>query len=291
MAKRPARAQSDPSDPWLARLRQAQAVTATWLTPAGVLPLLRTARAVLGSPGLAPTLVIPAMAEVLGIELLLDAGGGIAERPFSTPQEGERRAQQLLAESRVRTWARHVNAVTHILASLLPPDAPFEIGRSRLTVAELLLTPIDLERAPAEIAADVQFPPAAVLLDRHGGSDVAWFANGADIAFARQLGRALRPRTRRTVQYAGGGARRTSDRALRARAGVRALLERYPHMTAERFEPHWPQPGPGRAGDLVWAAFASTARWTPADGRYSRAWFARLLREARATHPGRPSAG
>lgn len=279
---------ADPPDPWTERLRRSQAVAASWLADPRVLPLLRDARDRLGAPRLDTVTAISAVAEIMGIELILDAQGGLAARYFANPLEGEEGVAQAEARERVVGWVAVIDAVTQKIAALVPADAPFEAWRSRLTIAELLLTDLDLTGSPAQIAAELHAPPTHVALDPLGGLDVAWYADLADVRFARHLSRAFRPRGRRTARYQGGQRRRPSDRSVRARAGVRALLQLYPTITARAFEPHWQRLIDQVPGDLRWAAFAGAARWLPTDGRYTQAGFARLLREVRAEQPPMP---
>jgi hypothetical protein len=279
----------DASDPWAERLRRGQSVAERWLAAPGVLPLLRDARDRLGAPGLDAMTAISAVAEIMDIELVVDAEGGLAERYFSNPLEGGDGTAQAQARATVVGWVAAIDAVTREIAALVPSDAPFEAWRSRLTIAELLLTGLDLEGSPAQVAAAMHAPPTHVALGRLGAIDAAWFADDADVRFGRRLGRAFRPRRRRTATYRGGQPRRPSERAVRARAGVRALLDLYPTITAHAFEPHWRRLVDAAPGDLLWAAFAGAARWTPADGRYTQAGFARLLREVRAARASGPT--
>jgi hypothetical protein len=269
-------------DPWSERRQRAQSVAALWLATPGVLTLLRDVRGRLGSPRLDPVAVLPAVAEVMGIQLVLDAHGGLAQSTFAPLLEGEAGIAQLEAHDAVLGWVAEIDAVVLTIARLVPPDAPFEAWRSRLTIAELLLTDLNLHQTPAQIAAALQMPPTHAALDHLGGIDAAWFADEADIGLSRRLGRAFRPRRRRSTRYLGGQARQPNERAVRARTGVRALLTRYPTMTADLFEPHWERLTDGALGDLIWTSFAGPAHWTPTDGRYTQPGFARLLREVRA---------
>jgi hypothetical protein len=268
-------------DPWREALDRARSVAARWLAAPGVLAELRDVRDRLGSPQLDVTTAISAVAEIMGFELVLDAEGGLAEQYFANPLTGFDGRAQAQARETVVGWVAAIDAATQKIATLVPPDAPFDVSHSRLTIAELVLTDLDLEGSPANIAAALQFPPAHVSFDRRGSMNVAWFADWADMRLGRQVARAFRPRGRRTARYRGTLPRRANERAVRARAGVRALVRQYPTITARLFEPHWPPFVGAALGDLIWGAFAGPARWTTTDGRFTQAGFARLLREVR----------
>jgi hypothetical protein len=270
-------------DAWARSHKRAQSVVATWLNVPGVLDLVRATRSRVDAPGIEIEQLAGAIADVFGIELLLDELGQTALGPFRIPRIGDGLIAQASAQATVSEWLMQLDRLAGEILDILPSDAPFEATAAVLTLAELVLSNIDLDRPAARIAADLQIPPSHVRLDHRGGMEASWFADDRDRRLAGRLAKGLRPRTKRTVTYGGGRRRAMSSRSLRARLGFLAVLRESPDVTAKQFEGAWF----GRSADArtrrLWTTFATAARCETTDGVYTQDGVARLLREVRRT--------
>src|SRR5262249_43766603 len=112
-------------DRWAAHLRRSQDVAVTWLSAAGVLDAIRAARRRVGAPSIAVELVVPAVADLLGISLLVNENGDRVSGPFQESLTGDARTAQMAALQTASHWIAAIDQVAGDIQRRLPRGAPF----------------------------------------------------------------------------------------------------------------------------------------------------------------------